>query len=129
MPRNFQKPLIELTRCEAEVMDVVWSKGCVTVHDVVEAIDRDLAYTTVLTTIKILHSKNIVTRGKKIGRAFTFTAVVSRDEVREGILKSLTDQFFGGSAQSLVLSLVKSKAVSAAEIEAIKQAADGLGEL
>lgn len=126
MPRN--KKLTELTKCEAEVMEVVWDKKTVTVNDVVETIERDLAYTTVLTTIKILEDKKIVRRGKKIGRAFTYTAKVSRENVREGMLKSLADQLFGGSTRSLVLSLLQSDAVSAADIEAVRNAADKLGE-
>ena len=126
MPRA--KKLVELTKCEAEVMDVVWDQECVTVNDVVEAIDRKLAYTTVLTTMKILEDKKIVRRGKKIGRAFTYTAKVSRDQVREGMLKSLADQLFGGSTRSLVLSLLESDAVSASDIEAVKKAADRLGD-
>lgn len=126
MPRT--KKLVELTKCEAEVMDVVWDQECVTVNDVVEAIDRDLAYTTVLTTMKILEDKKIVRRGKKIGRAFTYTAKVSRDQVREGMLKSLADQLFGGSTRSLMLSLLESDAVSASDIEAVKKAADRLGD-
>lgn len=127
MPRSSKK-LVELTKCEAEVMDVVWGRNYVTVHDVVEAIGRDLAYTTVLTTLKILEGKGIVRRGKKVGRAFTYTAKVSRDQVREGMLKSLADQLFGGSTRSLVLSLLQSDAVTADDIEAVKEAASKLGE-
>jgi predicted transcriptional regulator len=123
------KKRIELTRCESEVMDVVWELGCVTVSDVVEAIDRKLAYTTVLTTINILQSKQIVRRGPKVGRAFTYTAMVSRDQVRAGMLQSLTDQLFGGSARSLVLSLLQSEAISAEDIEAVKQAAAKMEDL
>ena len=117
------KKFVDLTKCEAEVMDVVWNLERVTVHDVVDAINRDLAYTTVLTTIKILEDKNVLLRGDKIGRAFTYTARVSREQVRASMLKSLTDQLFGGSPQSLVLSLIQSDAVSAADIEAVKRAA------
>lgn len=121
MPRS--RKTVELTKCEAEVMDVVWDRESVTVGDVVEAIDRDLAYTTVMTTLKILEDKKIVRRGKKIGRAFTYSAKVSRQQVRQGMLKSLTDQLFGGSARSLVLSLLESEAVSAEDIDAVKEAA------
>lgn len=126
MPRS--KKLVELTRCEAEVMEVVWDKESVTVGDVVDAIGRELAYTTVLTTMKILEDKKIVKRGEKIGRAFTYTAKVSREQVREGMLKSLADQLFGGSTRSLVLSLLHSNSISAADIEAVKKAANQLGD-
>tara|TARA_R100000365_G_C2731174_1_gene61415 strand:+ start:176 stop:559 length:384 start_codon:yes stop_codon:yes gene_type:complete len=126
MPRS--KKLVELTKCEAEVMEVVWDKGSVTVGEVVESIDRDLAYTTVLTTMKILEDKKIVRRGTKIGRAFTYKPKVSQKQVREGMIKSLADQLFGGSTRSLVLSLLQSDSVSAEDIEAVKKAADKLGD-
>ncbi|EMI22353.1 Penicillinase repressor [Rhodopirellula maiorica SM1] len=126
MPRS--KKLVELTRCEAEVMDVIWDREPVTVNDVVEAIDRDLAYTTVMTTMKILEDKKIIRRGNKIGRAFTYTAKVSREQAREGMVKSLADQLFGGSVRSLVLNLLESNVVSAEDIEAVKKAAAKLGD-
>ncbi|KAA5538915.1 BlaI/MecI/CopY family transcriptional regulator [Roseiconus nitratireducens] len=125
MPRSSRKR-IELTRCEAEVMDIIWDRDYVTVQDVVDSLSRSLAYTTVLTTMRILEEKQIVTRGDKIGRAYTYTARVSRQQVREGMLKALTDQLFGGSARSLVLSLINSDAVSAEDIEAVRKAASDL---
>ena len=120
MPRT--RDQLELTKCESEVMDIVWAQNSVTVHDVVAALDRDLAYTTVMTTLKILEDKNFVRRGSKVGRAYTYEPVVSRDQVRRGMLQSLTDQLFGGSPLSLVLSLVESRAVTEQDIEAIRNA-------
>ncbi|TWU04588.1 BlaI/MecI/CopY family transcriptional regulator [Stieleria varia] len=126
MPRS--KKRYELTKCEAEVMDVVWERGTLTVNDVLEAIDRDLAYTTVMTTLRILETKKIVRRGKKVGRAYSYSARVSREQVREGMVKSLADQLFGGSVRSLVLNLLESDVVSAEDIEAVKKAAAKLGD-
>lgn len=104
-------------------MDVVWDRESVTVNDVVEAIDRDLAYTTDMTTMRILEEKGIVRRGQKEGRAYTYSAAVTREEVRHGMIHELTDRLFGGSVQSLVLSLLNSEEVSPEDIAAVKQAA------
>tara|TARA_R110002049_G_scaffold4601_5_gene32014 strand:+ start:29523 stop:29897 length:375 start_codon:yes stop_codon:yes gene_type:complete len=114
---------ISITKCEAEVMNVVWNKGSVTIGDVVESIDRDLAYTTVLTTMGILEDKGIVQRGDKVGRAYTYLPAVTREEVRQGMIGELTEQLFGGSVRSLVLSLIQSEAVTAEDIAALKKAA------
>lgn len=122
IPRS-AKTNVELTKCEAEVMEIVWEQQCVTVNDVVAAIDRELAYTTVMTTMKILEDKGILRRGEKVGRAYSYVANVSRDQVREGMLKSLADQLFGGSIRSLVLNLIESDAVSKDDIEAVREAA------
>ncbi|MDV6029875.1 MAG: BlaI/MecI/CopY family transcriptional regulator [Phycisphaera sp. RhM] len=113
----------QITKCEAEVMDVVWERERVTVNDVVDAIDRDLAYTTVMTTLRILEEKGIVRRGEKVGRAYTYSAAVTREEVRHGMIHELTDRLFGGSVQSLVLSLLNSDSVSPEDIVAVKKAA------
>lgn len=122
------KKLLELTKCEAEVMDVIWDRDWVTVNDVVDSIKRDLAYTTVMTTMKILEEKKIICRGEKKGRAYTYRANVSREQVREGMLRMIADRLFGGSTRSLVLSLLQSDAVSAEDIKAVRQAADRLGD-
>ncbi len=127
MPRS--KNHVQLTKCEIEVMDVVWDREPVTVNDVVNAIDRSLAYTTVMTTMKILEEKKIVRRGKKIGRAFTYTAKVSREQVRDEMVKSLADQLFGGSVRSLVLNLLESNVVSQEDIESVRKASAKLGDL
>jgi predicted transcriptional regulator len=114
---------VQITKCEAEVMDVVWQRDCVTVNDVVDSLDRDLAYTTVMTTLKILEEKKIVSRGEKIGRAYTYRPVVSREQARQGMVRELADRLFGGSVQSLVLSLVSSEDISTDDIADLKKAA------
>ncbi|TWU51366.1 BlaI/MecI/CopY family transcriptional regulator [Rubripirellula reticaptiva] len=119
---------IQITKCEAEVMEVVWAKGQVTVGDVVAAIDRDLAYTTIMTTMRILEEKEFLKRGEKIGRAYTYLPKVTREKVQGGMLAELTDQLFGGSVRSLVLSLMKSEQISHAEVEALRLAAEKLEE-
>ncbi len=119
---------IQITKCEAEVMDIVWRKGCVTINDVVDAIDRDLAYTTVMTTMKILEEKKIVRRGEKVVRAYTYLPLVTREEVRRGMVRELADRLFGGSVQSLAISLIDSDDVSAEDIAALKEAARKLEE-
>ncbi len=115
---------VQITKCEAEVMDVVWQQQQVTIADVVEAIDRKLAYTTVMTTMGILEQKGIVRRGDKIGRAFTYSATVTREEVQQGKVREIAEQFFGGSIRSLVLSLVRTDSISLADITALQQAAE-----
>lgn len=104
-------------------MDIVWRREIVTVAEVVEGIDRNLAYTTVLTTIRILEDKGIVHRGAKIGRANTYMASVTRDEVRQGMIRELSDQLFGGSIKSLVLSLINSEQITTDDLEAVRRAA------
>ncbi|MEX2287782.1 MAG: BlaI/MecI/CopY family transcriptional regulator [Planctomycetaceae bacterium] len=111
-----------LTNCELEVMDVVWQKGRVTVQDVVDALDRSLAYTTVMTTLKILDEKRGVVKRMKSGRAYVYEPLVTREDVCRSMADQLTQQLFQGSVKSLVLSLIDTNRMSRSDIEELKQA-------
>ena len=108
---------LSLTPCEAEVMNVVWSKQSVTVQDVVNALPRDLAYTTVMTTLRILEEKGFVARVGKQGRAILYSAIVSYESASGSTLRETANRFFDGSIKSMVLSLIKAKQISADDLE------------
>ena len=119
-------PKRHLTNCELEVMDVVWRKGRVTVQEVVDSLERLLAYTTVMTTLKILDETRGVVRRMKQGRAYVYEPTVSREEISRSMAGDLTQRLFGGSAKSLVLSLIESDSMSQSDIEELKQAIQSL---
>src|SRR5262249_45167393 len=104
---------LTLTACEAEVMNVVWSRDTVTVQDVVDAIPRELAYTTVMTTMKILEDKGFVARGRKRGRAYSYKALVSCESASSTTVNEMANRYFDGSVKSLVLSLIKTQQITA----------------
>jgi len=114
-------PELHLTKCELEVMDVIWRKKRVTVQDVVDTLERPLAYTTVMTTLKILDETRGVVRRMKEGRAYVYEPVVSREKISHSMADELTQRLFGGSVKSLVLSLVESDSMSQSDIEELKQ--------
>tara|TARA_R110002095_G_scaffold181639_1_gene158900 strand:+ start:2307 stop:2681 length:375 start_codon:yes stop_codon:yes gene_type:complete len=117
---------LHLTKCELEVMDVVWRKGRVTVQDVVDSLERSLAYTTVMTTLKILDETRGVIRKEKKGRAYEYEPVVSREQISRSMAADLTQRLFGGSVKSLVLSLVEDKSMSQSDIDELKLAIQSL---
>ena len=126
--RKMQRtPSHSLTRCELEVMQVVWARGAVTVQDVVDALERSLAYTTVMTTLKILADKAVLRRTKQ-GRAHVYEAEVTRDEVCQSMTRELTVRLFRGSAKSLVLNLLGHEKLSASDIDELKSAIASLEE-
>ena len=115
-----------LTRCELEVMQVVWDRGCVTVQDVVDALERSLAYTTVLTTMKILDDKGIVQRSGKQGRAYLYKPLISREDVQRCMTSELKDALFGGSLKSMVLSLIDDSGLNRKDMNELRQAIKSL---
>ena len=120
MPR---KKSPNLTEAELRLMDVIWEKGSATVAEVTEALPQDLnlAYNTVLTTLRILEKKGYLKHVKaKEGRAFVYRAVVSRDDASRSALRHLVRRFFGNSAEALVLNLLDDERLSEAELERIR---------
>ena len=77
---------------EAEIMDVVWDTGEVTVRDVHKALgtSRQLAYTTVMTTLGRLADKGLVKRIED-QPAHRYEALVSREQYARSTVKSVVD--------------------------------------
>jgi predicted transcriptional regulator len=98
----------QLTPLELEIMHVLWESGPANVQSVQQHLERELAYTTVQTMLNILHKKGKVKRVLK-DRAYEYAAVVSRSHVSRQHIADLIDRLFGGSAESLVMSLVETK--------------------
>jgi BlaI family transcriptional regulator, penicillinase repressor len=117
---------LPLTACEAEVMNVVWPREAVTVQDVVDAIPRPLAYTTVMTTMKILEDKGFISRGEKRGRAYVYRPLVSYESASRNTVSVLANRFYEGSVKSLVLSLIKTKQISTNDLIELREAIDSL---
>jgi predicted transcriptional regulator len=93
---------------EAVVMDQVWAgEGAVTVRDVfVElAAQRDIAYTTVMSTMDNLHRKGWLER-ERDGKAYRYWAVMTREERSA---KLMSEAFHSGGDTDLVLSFFLDK--------------------
>ena len=96
---------IRFTDRELDIMNVLWSRGPSTVAEVLEALEDELAYNTVLTMLKIMEEKGFVSREAE-GRAHRYTAEIERDEAGESALERMTERLFGGSPEKLLLRLV-----------------------
>jgi len=97
-----------LTPLELEIMHVLWAEGPANVQTVQQHLARELAYTTVQTMLNILHRKGKVKRTLK-DRAYLYKPVVSRSQVVGQHMSDIVDRLFGGSAESLVMSLLETK--------------------
>ena len=77
---------------EAEVMEVAWDLGEVTVRDVHEALNesRPVAYTTVMTTMGRLADKGLLRRVED-QKAHRFTPLLSREQYADSTVKSVVD--------------------------------------
>ncbi len=112
-----------LTEAELRLMDVLWEKGSATVGEVADALpaELDLAYNTVLTTLRILEEKGYVEHIKaREGRAFVYSPTVGRDEAGRSAVRYLVSRFFRNSPELLVLNLLKDEELSDKELGRIR---------
>jgi predicted transcriptional regulator len=90
--------------------------------------DPPLAYSTVLTTLRILEGKGYL-RHTKNGRAFVYEPIIAEEEASRTALGYLVNRFFGGSPELLVVNLLKEENISRAELGRIKRMiAEGEGD-
>ncbi|NKB72204.1 MAG: BlaI/MecI/CopY family transcriptional regulator [Candidatus Latescibacteria bacterium] len=110
-----------LTEAELRLMDVLWNKGEATVGDVVEALARTqaLAYSTVLTTMRILEQKGYI-RHRKEGRAFIYAPVVDRNAAQLSAVRHLMSRFFNNSPESLVLNILENEQLDSGELQRLQ---------
>jgi predicted transcriptional regulator len=117
-----RKKSLNLTEGELPLMHVLWEKRRATVGDVMASLSGDppLAYSTVLTTLRILEAKGYV-RHTKQGRAFVYEPVVVQEEASRKALDYIVNRFFGGSCELLVVNLLKDETIGRAELRRIKK--------
>ncbi len=89
-------------------MEYLWLQSrAATVREVQGAVDLQLAYTTLMTTLDRLHKKGFLDRRRE-GRAFVYATRVSRAEFHGGLLQRLLRGALGsgGSAAPVLSTLV-----------------------
>lgn len=116
------------TEAELELMHILWNSGPSTVQDVVDRLRpaRPLAYTTVQTVLNVLHRKGSVRR-KLLDRAYHYEAAVSRFDAAATALRDLVRKLFGGSAEELVLAMVKSRQLSPEKLSVLRKIVEAAG--
>lgn len=110
-----------LTEVELELMEVLWDKGRATVSEIVEALPEErLAYSSVLTMMRILEQKGYV-RHEKEGRAFIYTALVDRRQARRSVVGYLLKRFFNNSPELLVVNLLEDEQLGPEELRKLRE--------
>ena len=117
------KRSITLTQAELRLMKILWDRGESTVAEMVAAISADeaLAYTSVLTTIRILETKGYVSH-RQGGRAFRYSACIREIEASRSEVRHVLHRFFGNSRERLLLSLLGDDEISPGELSRLKEA-------
>jgi predicted transcriptional regulator len=111
-----------LTDQELEIMKIVWVREQATVRDVYEALleRRKIAYTTVMTMMKILEQKKYLRKSQE-DRAYLYRPVKPKNQVIQGMVREFLDRVFNGSAEPLLLHLVEDRKLSEKDLREISR--------
>ena len=103
-------------------MKVVWRAGKVTVRDVYEALRqrRAVAYTTVMTMIRILEEKGYLAK-TLVDRAHVYTPARPRQQVVGAMVREFVDRVFDGAPDRLLVHLAKDRKLTPAQRRVIEQ--------
>ena len=101
-------------------MKLVWQRGAATVRDVYEALleRRKIAYTTVMTMMKILETKGYLKKRRQ-DRAFLYRPAHPKNQIIGGMIREFIDRVFNGSPEPLLVHLVKSRHLSEKDLQKI----------
>ena len=109
----------ELTKAELEIMQVIWKRGKVLVHDILDEMSEPKpAYNTVSTIVRILESKGFVSH-KAYGRTYEYFPLVPKDEYTGSYMRTVLDNFFDGSVSRMVNFFSSQKSISVEETDEI----------
>jgi len=101
-------------------MKLVWQRQTATVRDIYEALleHRKIAYTTVMTMMKILENKGYLKKRRQ-DRAFVYRPAHAKNQVIGNMLREFIDRVFNGSAEPLLVHLVKSRHLREKDLQKI----------
>ncbi len=103
---------------ELEILKILWDLGPSTVREVHEKMcpDGELAYNTVQTLLRIMDDKGLVAHARR-GRTFVYKP----KHTREREMSRLLNKVYDGALDQFVLSLLKTKNVSADELKKLER--------
>jgi BlaI family transcriptional regulator, penicillinase repressor len=111
-----------LTPQELEIMKLVWQRDSATVRDIYEALleQRKIAYTTVMTMMKILESKGYLKKRRQ-ERAYVYRPAHPKEKVIGKMIREFMERVFNGSAEPLLVHLVKGKHIREKDLEKVRR--------
>lgn len=104
---------------ELDIMGVLWDLGSGTVAEVRGKLPVDLAYTTVLTILRNLEAKELVSHTAE-GKAHRYFPRVARTAARRSALTRILDKLFHGSPEQLVAQLVEDEKLSPQDLKRLR---------
>ena len=111
------------TELELQILKILWDNSPWPVRDVRQALanaGRDIAHTSVITTLNTMVDKKYLKRTKQ-GKSFLFVPRVSRQQVYEGMLGDVVSRVFDGSPTDVMLSLFNCAEIDEEELKELRR--------
>lgn len=117
-----------LTETELELMTILWRMEEGTVTDVIDQLpkERDLAYTSVSTILRILEQKGIL-KTRKEGRGHIYIPQIKKPDYEAKTVRHVVDRVFDGTPMALVRQLLDSGGLDENDLRELKHLIDQAG--
>jgi BlaI family penicillinase repressor len=125
--RDMARPAAEQpTELELQILKILWEKSPQLVRDIrdeLAKLGRDIAHTSVITTLNTMVKKRIVIR-KREGNAFLFSPRITREQVSRSVLGDIVNRVFDGSAKAVLLGVFEQNDIDRGELKELRKLID-----
>jgi BlaI family transcriptional regulator, penicillinase repressor len=114
------------TELELQILKVLWQQSPLLARDVqalLASAGRELAKTSIITTLNTMVAKNYLARSKQ-GNMYLFTPKISESEVGDRVVSDVVDRVFDGSTSAVLLKLFDVKEIDAGELKELRKIID-----
>lgn len=114
------------TELELQLLKLLWEKSPQPVREVRDSLaksGRDIAHTSVITTLNTMVKKQLLTRQKE-GKAFLFAPCVTREQVSRTVLGDMVNRVFDGSAKAVLLGIFEHNDIDRNELKELRKLID-----
>lgn len=109
--------LNNISNLEADIMQIIWDKGSISVREVHEIILKEeiekkehgyIPYTTIMSIMNSLANKGLLKQDKK-SKTYQYSAKIDRQNLSKNIIKSVAEKLLSKSSKSLISSFLSEK--------------------
>ena len=114
------------TELELQILKILWGKSPQLVRDIrdeLAKLGRDIAHTSVITTLNTMVKKRIVIH-KREGNAFLFSPRITREQVSRSVLGDIVNRVFDGSAKAVLLGVFEQNDIDRGELKELRKLID-----
>ena len=114
------------TELELQFLKILWERSPQLVRDIRDELaksGRDIAHTSVITTLNTMVKKRIISR-KKEGKAFLFSPRLTREQVSQSVLGDVVNRVFDGSAKAVLLGVFEQNDINLDELKELRKLID-----